>query len=97
MASMLTPSNAVMLPVLRASMSRVTSVTAKVGLVGEHRIVGVAQGSRHGRSDHQDRMLGGHLLLAEAATESQKHGQPRPQTVDGDEVKVIILQLVHDI
>ncbi|KAI0930476.1 hypothetical protein AcW1_009147 [Taiwanofungus camphoratus] len=44
-----------------------------------------------------------HLLLAQAATESQKRGKPgqlvdpRPQTVDG-EVKIVITpQLVHDI
>ncbi|KAN0090726.1 hypothetical protein V8E55_004292 [Tylopilus felleus] len=45
-----------------------------------------------------------HLLLAEAATESQKRGRPgqlvdpRPQTVEGGEVKIVITpQLVHDI
>ncbi|KAF8124951.1 hypothetical protein EV363DRAFT_1353200 [Boletus edulis] len=45
-----------------------------------------------------------HLLLAEAATENQKRGRPgqlvdpRPQTVDGGEVKIVITpQLVHDI
>ncbi|KAI9572264.1 hypothetical protein HD554DRAFT_2320529 [Boletus coccyginus] len=45
-----------------------------------------------------------HLLLAEAATESQKRGRPgklvdpRPQTVEGGEIKIIITpQLVHDI
>ncbi len=44
-----------------------------------------------------------HLLLAQAAAESQKRGRPgqlvdpRPQSVDG-EVKIIITpQLVHDI
>ena len=44
-----------------------------------------------------------HLLLAQAAAESQKRGKPgqlvdpRPQSVDG-EVKIIITpQLVHDI
>ncbi|KAL4080260.1 hypothetical protein V8B97DRAFT_1931212 [Scleroderma yunnanense] len=45
-----------------------------------------------------------HLLLTEAATEAQKRGRsgqlvdPRPQTVDGGEVKIVITpQLVHDI
>ncbi|KIM69040.1 hypothetical protein SCLCIDRAFT_1208455 [Scleroderma citrinum Foug A] len=45
-----------------------------------------------------------HLLLAEAAAEAQKRGRPgqlvdpRPQTVDGGEVKIVITpQLVHDI
>ncbi|KAG8213565.1 hypothetical protein J3R82DRAFT_10220 [Butyriboletus roseoflavus] len=45
-----------------------------------------------------------HLLLAEAATENQKRGRPgqlvdpRPQTVEGGEVKIVITpQLVHDI
>ena len=44
-----------------------------------------------------------HMILAQAAAESQKRGKPgqlvdpRPQTVDG-EVKIIITpQLVHDI
>ncbi|KAG1809358.1 uncharacterized protein BJ212DRAFT_1379623 [Suillus subaureus] len=45
-----------------------------------------------------------HLLLAEAAAEGQKRGRPgqlvdpRPQTVEGGEVKIVITpQLVHDI
>ncbi|KAG2096932.1 hypothetical protein BD769DRAFT_1677876 [Suillus cothurnatus] len=45
-----------------------------------------------------------HLLLAEAASEGQKRGRPgqlvdpRPQTVEGGEVKIVITpQLVHDI
>ncbi|KAH7911986.1 hypothetical protein BJ138DRAFT_1125597 [Hygrophoropsis aurantiaca] len=45
-----------------------------------------------------------HLLLAEAAAESQKRGRPgqlvdpRPQTVEGGEIKIVITpQLVHDI
>ncbi|KIK97803.1 hypothetical protein PAXRUDRAFT_824572 [Paxillus rubicundulus Ve08.2h10] len=45
-----------------------------------------------------------HLLLAQAATENQKRGRsgqlvdPRPQTVEGGEVKIVITpQLVHDI
>ncbi|KIJ68000.1 hypothetical protein HYDPIDRAFT_107564 [Hydnomerulius pinastri MD-312] len=45
-----------------------------------------------------------HLLLAEAAAETQKRGRPgqlvdpRPQTVEGGEVKIVITpQLVHDI
>ncbi|GLB37585.1 putative TFIIH p62 subunit, N-terminal domain [Lyophyllum shimeji] len=45
-----------------------------------------------------------HLLLAEAAAESQKRGKPgqlvdpRPETVDGGEIKIRITpQLVHDI
>ncbi|KAH7929824.1 hypothetical protein BV22DRAFT_1056017 [Leucogyrophana mollusca] len=65
---------------------------------------------------HRDLVMGGqiteaefwegreHLLLAEAAAESQKRGRPgqlvdpRPQTVEGGEVKIVITpQLVHDI
>ncbi|KAI6110555.1 hypothetical protein EDD16DRAFT_1836413 [Pisolithus croceorrhizus] len=45
-----------------------------------------------------------HLLLAQAAAEAQKRGRPgqlvdpRPQTVEGGEVKIVITpQLVHDI
>ncbi|KAI6157476.1 hypothetical protein BKA82DRAFT_1000520 [Pisolithus tinctorius] len=45
-----------------------------------------------------------HLLLAQAAVEAQKRGRPgqlvdpRPQTVEGGEVKIVITpQLVHDI
>ncbi|KAI0048258.1 hypothetical protein FA95DRAFT_1517657 [Auriscalpium vulgare] len=45
-----------------------------------------------------------HLLLAQAAAESQKKGRPgqlvdpRPQAVDGGEIKIVITpQLVHDI
>ncbi|KDQ57793.1 hypothetical protein JAAARDRAFT_687589 [Jaapia argillacea MUCL 33604] len=45
-----------------------------------------------------------HLLLAQAASDSQKRGRPgtlvdpRPQTVDGGEIKIVITpQLVHDI
>lgn len=45
-----------------------------------------------------------HLLLAEAAAETQKRGRPgplvdpRPQTVEGGEIKIVITpQLVHDI
>ncbi|KAH0827365.1 hypothetical protein J3R83DRAFT_4014 [Lanmaoa asiatica] len=45
-----------------------------------------------------------YLLLAEAATENQRRGRPgqlvdpRPQTVEGGEVKIVITpQLVHDI
>lgn len=45
-----------------------------------------------------------HLLLAQAASDSQKKGRPgqlvdpRPQAVEGGEVKIVITpQLVHDI
>jgi transcription initiation factor TFIIH subunit 1 len=49
-------------------------------------------------------MTSKHLLLAEAASESQRKGKPgqlvdpRPETVEGGEIKIRITpQLVHDI
>lgn len=48
--------------------------------------------------------VGQHLLLAQAASDAQKKGRPgqlvdpRPQTVDGGEIKIVVTpQLVHDI